>query len=83
MKTPCFTEHVLVDRAERIPEVFQKVNEVAQRSLIFRKIFVRGLAFETTTETLNEVFSVHGEMDDCAVAYDKSTGKSKGNDKLD
>lgn len=43
-----------------------------------RKLFVRELAWETTTEELMEVFAVYGEIEEGAVIMDKVTGKSKG-----
>lgn len=43
-----------------------------------RKVFIRGLAWETTTETLKDAFSTFGEVEEGAVIYDKATSKSKG-----
>ncbi|KAL9240152.1 hypothetical protein vseg_014403 [Gypsophila vaccaria] len=42
------------------------------------KLFVRGLAWNTTSETLCAAFEVHGEVEEGAVIFDKITGKSRG-----
>ncbi|CAM9113869.1 unnamed protein product [Discosporangium mesarthrocarpum] len=46
--------------------------------ITMRKIFIRGLAWDTTVETLRNVFSSFGELDDAIVTMDRQTGKSKG-----
>ncbi|CAM9888309.1 unnamed protein product [Ectocarpus sp. 6 AP-2014] len=43
-----------------------------------RKIFVRGLSWDTTTESLRTMFSQFGELEDCVVTTDRASGKSKG-----
>ncbi|XP_063719999.1 RNA-binding protein 38-like [Symsagittifera roscoffensis] len=43
-----------------------------------RKLFVGGLPWTTTTETLRRHFEQHGEIEESAVIFDKETGKSKG-----
>ena len=43
-----------------------------------RKLFVRGLAWETTSEKLRAVFSAYGEVEDGTVSYDRATGESRG-----
>lgn len=43
-----------------------------------RKLFVRGLAWETTSEKLRSVFSAYGEVEDGTVSYDRATGESRG-----
>lgn len=43
-----------------------------------RKIFVRGLNWETTEATLRATFSAFGEIEIAAVCTEKGTGKSKG-----
>lgn len=41
-------------------------------------MFVRGLAWETSTETLKDAFGSFGEVEEGAVIYDKASGKSRG-----
>ncbi|CAM9144300.1 unnamed protein product, partial [Hapterophycus canaliculatus] len=43
-----------------------------------RKIFVRGLSWDTTTESLRNMFSQFGELEDAVVTTDRASGKSKG-----
>lgn len=50
----------------------------AQASLAARKLFVRGLAWQTTTETLLQHFSQFGEVQEGAVCVDREKGRSKG-----
>jgi len=47
-------------------------------SLAARKLFVRGLAWQTTTETLLQHFSQFGEVQEGAVCVDREKGRSKG-----
>ncbi|MCO5611791.1 hypothetical protein L7F22_066050 [Adiantum nelumboides] len=43
-----------------------------------RKLFIGGLSYDTTTETLINIFSQYGEIEEGSVAYDKATNKSRG-----
>lgn len=62
------------------PDVLESVRAVADADPVQRKLFVRGLGWETTTEKLRQVFSAYGELDEAntIVITDKNTGKSKG-----
>ncbi|XP_073302115.1 UBP1-associated protein 2C-like isoform X2 [Primulina huaijiensis] len=64
----------------RHPDVLEAVRTVADADPVQRKLFVRGLGWETSTEKLREVFSAYGEIDEgnSIVITDKNTGKSKG-----
>ncbi|CAA3019953.1 UBP1-associated protein 2C-like [Olea europaea var. sylvestris] len=64
----------------RHPDVLEAVRAVADADPVQRKLFVRGLGWETTTEKLRQVFSAHGELDEAntIVITDKASGKSKG-----
>ncbi|CAM9170404.1 unnamed protein product [Choristocarpus tenellus] len=46
--------------------------------IALRKIFIRGLAWDTNVDTLRTIFSQFGELDDATVTMDRQTGKSKG-----
>ena len=50
---------------------------VVSGDLAQRKLFIGGLSYETTTETLISIFSQYGEIEEGSVAYDKSTNKSR------
>lgn len=40
-----------------------------------RKLFVRGLAYDVTADRLRSLFEEYGDVEDCSVITDKSTGK--------
>ena len=44
----------------------------------YRKIFVGGLPYHTTDESLRDYFLVFGEIEEAVVITDRQTGKSKG-----
>lgn len=58
--------------------IYSAVVEAADRDATHRKIFVYGLPWETTRETLVGVFEGYGEIEECTVVIDKATGKAKG-----
>lgn len=41
-------------------------------------IFVAKLSFDTTSETLEDVFAAYGDVDSAKVIFDRETGRSKG-----
>lgn len=43
-----------------------------------RKLFVRGLSWETSNDALRAEFVKYGELEEASVARDRKTGKSKG-----
>ncbi|XP_020592841.1 UBP1-associated protein 2C-like [Phalaenopsis equestris] len=77
-----FGKDQLIDFVVKIglnfPEVAEEIRGVASTNSVHRKLFVRGLAWETTSETLCAAFSMHGEIEEGAVIVDKATGKSRG-----
>ncbi|KAF4369653.1 hypothetical protein CsatB_001067 [Cannabis sativa] len=62
----------------RHPDVLDSVRSLANRDTTLRKLFVRGLGAETTSESLRSLFATYGELDEAIVIFDKNTGKSKG-----
>ncbi|KAL2484081.1 UBP1-associated protein 2C-like [Forsythia ovata] len=71
---------ILREAVLRHPDVLEAVRTVADADPVQRKLFVRGLGWETTTEKLRQVFSAYGELDEAntIVITDKASGKSKG-----
>ncbi|XP_039142531.1 UBP1-associated protein 2C-like isoform X2 [Dioscorea cayenensis subsp. rotundata] len=69
---------LLVKLGTQIPEVAEEIRGVASADPVHRKLFVRGLSWETTSETLFSAFSAHGDIEEGAVITDKATGKSRG-----
>lgn len=69
----------IVQRAlVRHPDVIDSVRSVADPDTSQRKLFIRGLGWETNTEGLRSLFSAYGEIEEAVVILDKQTGKSKG-----
>ncbi|XP_059281218.1 UBP1-associated protein 2A-like [Lycium ferocissimum] len=54
------------------------IQKLADKDSTHRKIFVYGLGWDTTAETLTGVFEKHGEIEACNAVTDKVSGKSKG-----
>lgn len=69
---------LIVKLGMQVPDVAEEIRGVASTDPVHRKLFVRGLAWETTSETLCAAFSVHGEIEEGAVIIDKATKKSRG-----
>lgn len=46
--------------------------------VVSNKLFVGGLAWATTDETLRKAFSVYGEISEARVVQDRETGRSRG-----
>ncbi|KAF3455220.1 hypothetical protein FNV43_RR05668 [Rhamnella rubrinervis] len=64
--------------ADKYPDFVGSVRELADADPAHRKIFVHGLGWDTTAETLTSVFGSYGEIEDCKAVTDKVSGKSKG-----
>ncbi|KAL4204609.1 hypothetical protein AMTRI_Chr01g132820 [Amborella trichopoda] len=77
-----FTQEQLLDILQeataRHPDVLDLVRAIADRDPTDRKLFIRGLGWDTTTESLRTLFSQYGEIEEGVVILDKATGKSKG-----
>ncbi|XP_004289264.1 PREDICTED: UBP1-associated protein 2B-like [Fragaria vesca subsp. vesca] len=69
---------LLKEAAESHRDVSDRIRKVADEDPIHRKIFVHGLGWDTTAETLTSVFTEYGEIEDCKAVCDKVSGKSKG-----
>jgi len=69
---------LLQDAVARHPDVLAAARSLADSDVTRRKLFVRGLGPETTTESLKSLFSSYGELDEAVVITDKNSGKSKG-----
>ncbi|CAH2041532.1 unnamed protein product, partial [Thlaspi arvense] len=60
------------------PSIAEEIKGIASSDPVHRKLFVRGLAWNTTSETLCAAFQEHGEIEEGAVIFDKATGRSRG-----
>ncbi|KAL5223250.1 hypothetical protein ABZP36_027963 [Zizania latifolia] len=54
------------------------VRAAADRDPALRKLFVRGLGWETNSDSLRTLFSSYGDLEEAVVITDKSSGRSKG-----
>nr|XP_010926240.1 UBP1-associated protein 2B isoform X1 [Elaeis guineensis] len=68
----------LLDAAAADPDVLARIHAVADRDVSHRKIFVHGLGWDATRETLLQAFEPYGPIEDCNVVVDKVTGRAKG-----
>ncbi|KAF8413765.1 hypothetical protein HHK36_001758 [Tetracentron sinense] len=77
-----FTQEQLLEivqnAAVRHLDVLDAVRSIADRDPVQRKLFIRGLGWDTTTEGLRTLFSSYGDLEEAVVILDKVTGKSKG-----
>ncbi|KAG5620169.1 hypothetical protein H5410_005387 [Solanum commersonii] len=69
---------ILRNAALRYADVLEGLRAVADADVSNRKLFVRGLGWETTTDKLRQVFSEFGELDEAVVITDKASSRSKG-----
>ena len=53
-------------------------SNVQQKDTTFTKIFVGGLPYHTTDESLREFFQQFGDIEEAVVITDRQTGKSRG-----
>ncbi|KAG6537685.1 hypothetical protein ZIOFF_002780 [Zingiber officinale] len=60
------------------PGVLADVRTIADRDQSQRKLFIRGLGLDTTTDVVRSLFSAYGEIEEAAVIVDRVSGKSRG-----
>lgn len=69
---------ILQDAVAHHFDVLSAVRSIADQDPSQRKLFIRGLGWDTTTDGLRSLFSAYGELEEAVVILDKATGKSKG-----
>ncbi|GLJ26367.1 hypothetical protein SUGI_0507950 [Cryptomeria japonica] len=69
---------ILAEASAKHSDVAEQVRDIADADPALRKLFVRNLGFDTTTESFKAFFSQFGEVQEGVVIIDKKTGKSKG-----
>ncbi|KVH93129.1 UBP1-associated protein 2C-like [Cynara cardunculus var. scolymus] len=69
---------IVLTASLRHPDVLDAVRSIADRDPTQRKLFIRGLGWETTSEKLRSLFATYGDLEEAIVILDKVTGKSKG-----
>ncbi|CAA7392989.1 unnamed protein product [Spirodela intermedia] len=70
--------NLLSEAAGKHTDLMERVNQVVDEDPVHRKIFVHGLGWETTVDTLASFFRQYGVIEDSNVVCDKVSGKSKG-----
>jgi len=60
------------------PNYYPLMQANLQKDTTFTKIFVGGLPYHTTDETLRAFFLKFGDIEEAVVINDRSTGKSRG-----
>jgi hypothetical protein len=61
------------------PQVLDEVKAISNvKDSSIRKIFVRELAWKTSSETLRKVFEQFGEVVEASVVCDRLSGRSRG-----
>ncbi|XP_071707160.1 UBP1-associated protein 2B-like [Rutidosis leptorrhynchoides] len=68
----------IINAAISNPNFYNHIRDVADSDESHRKIFVYGLGWDATKETLTLAFKRYGEIEDCHVIIDRATGKAKG-----
>lgn len=71
-------EHLLCEAASSHPDLLHRIRRLADADHTHRKIFVHGLGWDTTADTLLDAFKPYGDIEDCNAVSDKLSGKSKG-----
>ena len=69
----------LVEQCIKDESLFLGVDNYALKDPTKIRIFIRGLNYDTTKETLAKAFERFGTVIDSTVIYDKSNNRSKGN----
>ena len=65
---------LLADICNQIPEAFEILQQKADESLNHRKVFARGLAWNSKGQDLEDILSKHGRILETSVITDKTTG---------
>eukprot|EP00271_Cylindrocystis_brebissonii_P017342 TRINITY_DN4483_c0_g1_i1.p1 TRINITY_DN4483_c0_g1~~TRINITY_DN4483_c0_g1_i1.p1 ORF type:complete len:575 (-),score=68.76 TRINITY_DN4483_c0_g1_i1:1083-2627(-) len=71
-------ENILLDASFDHEDILQSVRGIVGKEPSTRKIFVRGLGLETSSDSLRATFSQFGEVEEGMVITDKATGRSRG-----
>ncbi|KAH6796676.1 hypothetical protein C2S52_021230 [Perilla frutescens var. hirtella] len=69
---------LLIDLSTSDDQLFSLIKSTADQDIGHRKIFVHGLGWDATRESIDAVFRAYGEIDDLNVVSDRATGKCKG-----
>ncbi|KAL8125578.1 UBP1-associated protein 2A-like [Apium graveolens] len=59
-------------------ELVSRITHFSESDPANRKLFVHGLAWETTSEQVLSIFAEFGDIEECNVPLDKASGRAKG-----
>lgn len=68
----------MVPASPTSPTVSEKKVPHTQKDTTYTKIFVGGLPFHTTDQSLRKFFEPYGEIEEAVVITDRNSGRSKG-----
>lgn len=69
---------LLKEVVARNPSLLSRISESAESDQAHRNIFVHGISWDCTTETLAASFRPFGDIEECHVVIDRTTGRTKG-----
>ncbi|KAJ0026314.1 hypothetical protein Pint_07875 [Pistacia integerrima] len=69
---------ILKEATQSNPSITAEIISSADSDPVHRKIFVHGLGWDATNETLMAALKLFGPIEECNVVTDKTTGRSKG-----
>lgn len=72
--TPAQISELLAEICTALPEAFDILEAAADRSITHRKVFVRGIPWSTTEDSLEKVFNKFGDLAEVSIIMDKKTG---------
>jgi len=64
--------------AEKVPEVLEAIEQRAEHDPAHRRLFIRGINYETKKEGLEKFFLQYGEIEDCTIVNEKGSNRSRG-----
>ncbi|KAJ7295694.1 hypothetical protein O6H91_Y170000 [Diphasiastrum complanatum] len=70
--------NLLQDAALRHSDILKDVRKTADKDPVPRKLFVRGLGWDTKAEAMQKVLSKFGEIEEAVVVSDRKTQKGRG-----
>ncbi|KAJ7960437.1 RNA-binding protein [Quillaja saponaria] len=70
--------NIIKEAAITNPSIAAEIIKSAESDPVHRKIFVHGLSWDITNDSLTSAFKQYGTVEECNVVTDKITGRSKG-----
>lgn len=69
---------LLVSAAARDPVTLASIRTLSDLDPAHRKLFIHSLGWETSSDSLRAAYARYGEIEECRVVADRTTGRSKG-----